>query len=200
VVEECDRAGIVLDGSHTGKRSTLEIIDRSANPTVFSHSNPSALSPNPRNIDDEQIKACVARGGVIGLTNWAPLVMRPLAERRPTLDDFVDHIDYVAQLTGTTDCIGIGTDMSLGSYPERSTDPWGEPAYGNPSSEYGRKITPDPRSPLRYVEGFDDYAQVTGVIARLEARGYRDSDIRKILGENFLRVFAQVWKPSSGRR
>jgi membrane dipeptidase len=192
--------GIVLDGSHTGKRSTLEIIDRSRNPTVFSHSNPSSLSPNPRNIDDEQIKACVARGGVIGLTNWAPLVMRPSAERRPTLDDFIDHIDYVAQLTGTTDCIGIGTDMSLGSYPEKSTDPWGEPAYGNPSSEYGRKITPDPRSPLRYVEGFDDYAQVSGLIARLEGRGYRDSDIRKILGENFLRVFAQVWNPASGRR
>jgi len=195
VVDECDRVGVVLDGSHTGKRSTLEIIDRSKNPTVFSHSNPSALAPNPRNIDDEQIKACAARGGVIGLANWAPLVMRSGAER-PTIEDFIDHIDYVAQLTGATDAIGIGTDMSLGSYPEKHADLWGEPAYGNPSAEYGRKFSADPRSPLRYVEGFDDYAQVVNLIERLRQRGYSEADVRKILGENFLRVFSQVWKPN----
>lgn len=200
VVDECDRVGIVLDGSHTGKRSSLEVIDRSKNPTAFSHSNAAALSPNPRNIDDEQIKACAARGGVIGLANWAPLVMRPGAERRPTIDDFIDHMDYVAQLTGSADHIGIGTDMSLGSYPEKTSDPWGEPAYGNPSAEYGRRISADPRSPLRYVEGFDDYAQVAQLIERLGARGYGESDVRKILGENFLRVFTQVWKLPSALR
>ena len=71
VVDECNRVGIILDCSHTGKRATLEIMDRSAHPVVFSHSNPSAIVPNPRNIDDEQIRACIAgrrshRPGVLG--------------------------------------------------------------------------------------------------------------------------------------
>jgi membrane dipeptidase len=78
VVEESNRAGILLDSTHTGKRSTLEMIDRSSRPIVFSHSNPSAVAPNPRNIDDEQILACARRGGVICLAP-GPLV----CARRP---------------------------------------------------------------------------------------------------------------------
>ncbi len=93
VVEECNRVGIVLDCSHTGRRFTLEVMDRSAQPCVFSHSNVSALVPSPRNIDDEQIRACASRGGVIGLVAWGPLVMKRGSTRRPTLDDFIEHID-----------------------------------------------------------------------------------------------------------
>ena len=193
VVEECNRVGIVLDCTHTGKRSTLDIIEKSRHPTVFSHSNPSGLAPNPRNIDDEQIKACAARGGIIGVCSWGPLVMKPGTDGRPTLDDFIDHIDYVANLVSSTDHIGIGTDMSLGTYPEHWHDPWGEPDYPNPSAEYGRKITPDIRSERRYVDGFDDYAQIGAVVERLEKRGYKEKDVRKILGENYVRLFDQVW-------
>jgi membrane dipeptidase len=196
VVEECNRVGIVLDCTHIGKRSTLEIIDGSAHPCVFSHSNPSALAPNPRNIDDEQIRACVARDGVIGLAPWGPLVQRPGSRRRPSLDDFIDMIDHVADLAGDTGHIGIGTDMSLGTYPPHEHDPWGDPGFVNVSDEYGRTVTPDIRSPLRQVEGFDDYPQVVALADRLLARGYDDSAVRQILGENYLRLFGQVWKPS----
>ena len=60
--------------------------------------------------------------------------------------------------------------------------------------EAGRLITADVRSPRRALDGFSNYAQVTNLIDRLGARGYTDADIRKILGENYLRVFAQVWR------
>jgi membrane dipeptidase len=193
VVDECNRAGIMLDCTHVGRRSTLEIIDRSRHPCVFSHSNPSAIAPNPRNIDDEQIRACIGRGGVIGLAPWGPLVLRPGATARPTLDDFIDLIDHVASLAGGTGHIGIGTDMSLGTYPAHEHDPWGEPDYPSPTVEYGRVVTPDIRSPLRQVEGFDDYPQVVDLADRLLARGYTEEDVRRILGENYLRVFDQVW-------
>ena len=196
VVDECNRVGIVLDGTHTGKRSTLEMIDRSARPCVFSHSNPSAVAPNARNIDDEQIAACAARGGVIGLAPWGPLVYRPGMNRRPTVDDFIDHVDHVVQLTGGTDHVGIGTDASLGTYPDHWHDPWGEPDYGNPFQEYGTAVTADVRSPARQVEGFSDYAEVVNFIDRMLARGYSEGDVGKVLGENMLRVFEQVWKPA----
>jgi membrane dipeptidase len=193
VVEEANRVGILLDGTHTGKRATLELIDGSERPVVFSHSNPSALAPNPRNIDDEQIRACAARGGVICLAPWGPLVMRPGTSHQPTVEEFIDMIDHVSNLTSSTDAIGIGTDMSLGSYPLREEDPWGAPDYGKPFAEYGEKVTADPRSPRRNLDGFSDYAEVVDFASALERRGYTTTDVGKILGENYLRVAAQAW-------
>ncbi len=193
VVDECNRVGILLDCTHVGKRSTLEIIERSIYPCVFSHSNPSALVPNPRNIDDEQIKACVAKGGMIGLAPWGPLVMRPGTTHWPTVEEFIEMIDYVVQLTGKTDHIGIGTDMSLGTYPDHEHDPWGEPEYLPVAEEYGKYITADVRSPMRAVNGFSRYADVISFAEKLLQRGYNDEDVRKILGENYLRIFTQVW-------
>ena len=107
VVDECNRVGIVLDGSHTGKRSTLEMIDRSEHPCVFSHSNPSAVVPNPRNIDDEQIKACCGRGGVIGLG---------LGESRQKLSFLpASHTDFIFCLVGEE--LGlIGACMLIGLF------------------------------------------------------------------------------------
>ncbi len=115
VVEECNRVGLLLDCSHLSRQSSLDIIERSRKPVVFSHSCTSALAQNPRNIDDARIKACAAKGGVIGLSPWGPMVLKTGQTSRPTLDDFIDHIDHVAQLLGSTGNIGIGTDMSLGT-------------------------------------------------------------------------------------
>lgn len=196
VVEECNRVGLLLDCTHLGKRSSLEIITQSQAPVVFSHANPAAIVENPRNIDDEQILACVERGGVIGLAPWGPLVMKAGQRQQPSLDDFIDHVDYVAQVTGSTDHIGLGTDMSLGSYGHMEPDPWGDPSYPDPSAEYGRYVTADVRSPRRAVQGFSRYPEVVNLIERLQARGYREEDVRKILGENFLRVFSEIWKPT----
>jgi membrane dipeptidase len=193
VVDECDRLGLLVDCTHVGKRSTLEIIEQSRHPVIFSHSNPSRLAPNPRNIDDEQIRACVARGGIVGLVAWGPLVMRPGTTHWPTLDEFVDMVVYTAELTGGTAQIGFSTDMSLGTYPQHEPDPWGEPDYPAVATEYGRHVTPDPRSRRRALDGFSDYAQIGDVADRLLARGFTDADVRGILGENYLGLFARVW-------
>jgi microsomal dipeptidase-like Zn-dependent dipeptidase len=83
--------------------------------------------------------------------------------------------------------------MSLGSYPLREEDAWGAPDYGKPFAEYGEKITSDPRSPRRNLDGFSDYAQVVGFSASLERRGYKTEDVAKILGENYLRVASLAW-------
>ncbi len=194
VVSELNRLGILIDCTHVGKRSTLDIINQSSDPCVFSHSNPSQLVANPRNIDDEQIRACIGRGGVIGLVSWGPLVKRPGASEWPTLDAFIDLVDYVVQMSGNTNHVGIGTDMSLGTYPDHRHDPWGEPDYPEVSGEYGRLITADIRSPRRSLDGFSDYADIVHVAERLVARGYRDEEVHAILGGNYLRIFGQVWR------
>ena len=195
VVDECNRVGMLLDCSHVGRRASLDIIERSQQPVVFSHSCARALVDRPRNVDDVQIKACAEKGGIIGVSSWAPMLFKLGKTERPTIDDFLDHCDHVAQLLGTTDNLGIGTDNSLGTYPAHSIDLWGQVDYFAPvTKEYGKLITSDPRSPRRQAKGFSNYAQIVDVIDKLEKRGYSELDVRKILGENYLRVFEQVWK------
>ena len=193
VVEECNRVGIILDCSHTGKRATLEIMDRSAHPCVFSHSNPSAIVPNPRNIDDEQIRACIAGDGVIALVSWGPLCMRPNTTHRPTLEEFFQLIDHVVNLAGNTDNVAISTDMSIGTYPDHPHDPFTPPSYPDIAAQYNEHVTADFRSPRRQVEGFEDYAQIIEVADGLLAYGYSQTDVEKILSGNFLRVAEEVW-------
>jgi membrane dipeptidase len=194
VVDECNRVGLLLDGSHVSKRATLDIMARSADPFVFSHSNCRALVDSPRNVDDEQIKACVATGGVIGLANFGPFTKPAGSQTWPTLDDLVQHVDHIAQLTGSTDHIGVGTDMSLGTYPDHEHDPWGEPTYLNPGGDYAAVITGDVRSPRRALRDFNAYPQVLNFADKLLERGYPDAAVSQILGGNVLRVFEQVWK------
>ncbi|MCC6180086.1 MAG: membrane dipeptidase [Chloroflexi bacterium] len=194
VVAECNRLGLLLDGSHVNKRSTLEIMERSGDPIVFSHSNVRALVDVPRNVDDEQIAACARNGGVIGVANFGPFTKKADMREQPTIADLLEHVDYIAQLTGTTANIGLGTDMSLGTYPDHDHDPWGEPSYPNWAGDYGDQVSRDVRSPLRALRDFNCYPQVLDFADALLARGYRESDVHGILGENFLRVYAQVWK------
>jgi|SRR5690625_1723381 len=194
-VQECNRTGIIIDCSHLGKRSSLDCINLSEAPVVFSHSNVNALVSNPRNIDDEQIRECAARGGVICLAPWAPLVLPEHKTEWPDINDFIDHIDYVADLTGSTDHIGIGTDMSLGSYPIRLPDPWGQAtSLSEVTAHYDQAVTNDLRSPKQSLADFNSYPQIVGLADALEARGYSASDIDKMLGRNYLRIAKKVWR------
>ena len=193
VVAECDRVGLVLDASHVSRRASLEMIDASANPIVFSHANPKALVDNPRNVDDEQIEAVAARGGVVGTVNWGPLLFRAGMTRRPTVQDYLDHIDYLAQRLGSTQNIGIGTDFSLGSYPRHTHDQHGS-NYKTVMTEMNKYVDTYWRGPERFAEGFTWYPEIVDVARLLRERGYGEDDVEGILGGNFLRVFEQVWK------
>lgn len=195
VVQECDRVGVVLDLSHVSRRSSLEILELSSRPNVFSHANPKALVDNPRNVDDEQIRAVAAKGGVIGTVNWGPLVFKEGMTARPTVNDYLDHIDYLADLLGTTENIGIGTDFSLGSYPRHSYDQSGM-HYRTVMSAMNQYVTSYWRAPERFVDGFTWYPEILDVYDLLRGRGYSEADIEGIAGGNFLRVFAQVWPGS----
>jgi membrane dipeptidase len=193
VVEEANRVGVLLDGSHVGRRSSLEMIDASAEPMIFSHANVNALSESPRCLTDEQILNCTSRGGVVGLTPFGKYLMDKKNPRRPTLDDLVRHIEYIVQLTGSSSTVAIGTDLSLGNYPDLYQDPWGSP-QPKLVPEYDQYVASDVRSRTRLAEGFDSYPKVVNLVAALQGKGWSDTDLRNLLGENFLRVYAQAWK------
>lgn len=192
-VREADRLGLLLDASRGSERASLELTANSANPIVYTHSNCKALVEHPRNITNEQIKTCAARGGVVCVTPFGPLLLRGGKTTRPTVADMCDHVDHIAQLAGNCDGIGVGTNMSLGTCASRHSNSWGN-SHLDPDSSYGELISKDTRSPLRECDGFDTLSEAGMFAAELERRGYTAADVKKICGENLLRVFARVWK------
>ena len=139
VIAEMNRVGMLVDCSHTGHRTTMDIMEAATQPVIFSHSNPKALRSHGRNITDDQIRACAKTGGL----DYTPV--DPTGAVEESLDahpDFWPPADYAA--------------------------PW----------------------PMKDA-GPDSFRQVAMLLVE---RGWSGADVRKVLGENFLRVARAVWK------
>src|SRR5579872_226129 len=113
LVKEMNRVGMVVDGSHTGIRSSLDAVEVTEAPFIFSHSGAKAVYDHPRNITDEQIKACARTGGVIGVVAL-PQFLGDVAD--PRLETVVRHIAYIAELVGV-EHVGIGMDYAGATIP-----------------------------------------------------------------------------------
>ncbi len=190
LIDMMNRAGIVIDCSHTGIRSSLEAIEISRKPCVFSHSNPKALSRQKRNITDEQIRAVAARGGVIGLTPFPPMNWNG-EKIVPSIDSFLDSVDYVVKMVGI-DHVGLGTDKEAtpGAYPRELIMRELETLPHSVGDYYG---TFAGNFDAVNLAGFPSVAFLPRFTQGLMDRGYGEDDIRKFLGLNFLRVFEEVW-------
>lgn len=177
VVREMNRVGMLVDCSHSSYRTTMEAMELSTAPVVFSHSNPRGRWDHPRNITDEQIRACAQGDGVIGVNGLGIF----LGDNDISTATIVDHIDYIADLVGIAH-VGIGLDYAfeeenLGDLLTGNTDIW-PPGYGYD--------TPDIR--------FAAPAQLPAISNELLRRGHSDEDVRGVLGYNFFRVASTVWK------
>jgi membrane dipeptidase len=181
VIAEMNRVGMLVDCSHTGYRTTMDIMETATQPVIFSHSNPKQLRRHGRNITDDQIRACARTGGVIGVTGLGYY----LPDRASTVVALADCVSYVRDLVGP-DHVGLGLDYS--------------PVDSNDVAEFdalsGTK--PDFWPPADYAAPWAMQDATPRVFAQLAAllheRGWSEADVRKVLGENFLRVARAVWK------
>ena len=182
MVRELRRAGILLDLSHAGDKTSLDAIEAFDGPVAFTHSNAYELTPNPRNISDDLIKAAAASGGIVGLATFAAFCHR---ENKEKLDpeDYFRHIDYVAELVGT-EHVAIGTDMT-----PQSKVKWENNTRRMYPELVGRYILE-----TEYIEGLETHADFPAIPEELRKRGYSEAEIKAILGGNFIRVCEQVWK------
>ncbi|HWC14242.1 MAG TPA: membrane dipeptidase [Actinomycetota bacterium] len=174
-----ERLGIVMDVSHLSTQSTEDVLQRATRPVVASHSSSKAMRDHHRNLSVEHIKAIAALEGVIGIPAAIPSFIDPEV---PTVNSVVDHIEHIATTVGV-DAVGIGADFVREYFDE---------VY--PTYEDIRIAGEDVRAT---IEGFDSPAGLPKLINALEARGFSDDDMRKILGGNFLRVFREVIGVSS---
>lgn len=189
VIREMNRVGMVVDLSHTGYRTTMEAMEVSEAPVVFSHSNASAVHDSRRNLRDDQIKAVAAKGGLIGLNGFPAFVSK---RRWPTVDDLLRHTDYIANLVGT-DQLGLGLDYYQGQWPFASARE-ARTLY-EASLKTGRwRPGTYPPPPYKYPKGIEVPSKLEQLTVALLARGYREKDVRKILGGNWIRVFERVWR------
>lgn len=176
ILAEMDRVGMIKCCSHTGYRTAREILDESAGPVIFSHSNPRRLHDHPRNIPDELIRACAATGGVVGINGIGLF----LGSREPAAEHVVRAIDYVVQLVGAGHAaLGLDYMFDAGELQEpgrANPDLW-PPEWGYGS---GAGIVPP--------EAIPDIA------AGLERLGYGAAAVRGVMGENLMRVAETVWK------
>lgn len=182
VVKEMNRVGMLVDCSHCGHRTSMEVMDLSTSPVIFSHSNARALHDHERNIRDDQIKACAAQDGVIGV-NGVGLFLGP---KGADAGHILEHIDYMCALVGSRH-VGIGLDSILLNQQE---DALSEENLGPRATLYW--------PPLQYPAAPMDFAPpeiMPDLVLGMRGRGYSDADIRGILGGNFARLAAQVWKP-----
>jgi len=170
VVSEMERLGMIIDLAHISRAGWFDVLGVASRPVCCSHSNCKKLHHHFRTVDDEQIKALAKSGGVLGVNAIATMVAA-----EPTLDKLVDHIVHIAELAGI-DHVGLGLDFVKDDgplYPEDEIFGVGQ-----------NKLIPN-------FENEDDLMNIT---EHLLKRQFRENEITKILGGNFLRVLRQVLK------
>ena len=179
VVGEMNRVGMMVDVSHCGYRTSMDALERTATPAIFSHSCLRSVWDHERNIRDDQARACAATGGVIGINGVGIF----LGDNDISVQAMARHIDYAVELVGP-EHVGIGTDFVF------DTD------------DLSLELENSQIFPASYRSGrqmdFFPPEQLPPLEAELAGRGYPAADIAAIMGGNFLRVARQVWKPADG--
>jgi membrane dipeptidase len=174
VIAAMNAHGIMIDVSHPSKASMLESIRLSAVPVIASHSSVRALCNHSRNLDDEQLEAIKANGGVAQMTAFAAYIRTPAcAAGTPraddpspaTVSDFVDHIDYAVKKIGI-DHVGISSDFDGGGG----------------------------------VVGWNDASETFNVTLELVRRGYTDAQIDRLWSGNLLRVMEAAERGASTKQ
>lgn len=175
-IEEMNRVGMLIDLSHGGIKTSLQAIEASRDPVIFSHSNAQGIAPHVRNLTDEQIIAVANKGGVIGVNGMSMM----LGSEKPTAAKLVDHIDYMTNLVGHSNHISLGLDLVY---------------FHEILANFFQKAgaTTYPKGYVGSIESLQ-IEKIDEIIEVLIARGYSNENIIAILGGNFLRVVNQVWK------
>ena len=179
-VAEMNRVGIMCDLSHVGAKTSQDVIDVSDKPVCYSHIAPAGLKNHPRNKTDIQIRTIVEKGGFVGVTMFPPFLKRGTAS---TVDDYVEAMDYIINIAGE-DAVGYGTDFTQGY--DRPFFDWisMDKGYARKLTEFGEILS---------LEGIGRIGETPNLTAAMERAGWREPRIRKVMGENWLRVLKDVW-------
>ena len=173
--------GILIDLSHVGSRTSMETIETSKRPVAYTHCAPKALKDHPRNKTDEELRFIAEHGGMVGVTMFPPFMRRG---NDSTVDDYLDAIEHTLKLCGE-DHVGIGTDFTQDYTLE-------DFQYLLHDKGHGRRLLQIDE--VVNAKGFSRIEQFPNLTAAMERRGWPERRIQKVLGENWMRTFGEVWR------
>lgn len=184
-VRRMNRLGVAIDISHSSDQTSLDTIEESDHPVFITHAGARALWDTPRLKPDEVIRACADKGGVIGI-EAAPHTTISKAQTRHSIDSFMEHFEYCADLVGI-DHVAFGPDALFGDHVGLHH------ALRDALSLSASKGTQD-YPQVEWVDGLENPAESFPNIVRwLVTHGYSDEDIAKVVGGNVMRVLDTVW-------
>ena len=184
-VERMNKLGIAIDVSHSGDRTSLDVIQASRGPIFITHAGARSVWPTNRMKPDEVIKACAERGGVIGI-EAAPHTTLSNEHPEHSLESVMDHFQYCVDLVGI-EHVSFGPDTLFGDHVGLH-----DAFAGNLSIAQAHSHVDHPR--VDYVDGVENPAEAFfNIIGWLVKHGYTDAEIRLVVGENTIRVLKEVW-------
>ncbi len=188
VMKRAEAKKVLLDLSHSGERTCLDAAKAATRPIGINHTGCRALHDVARNKTDEEMRAVVATGGVVGIYFMPFLV----PNGRATAADVVAHLEHALQVCGE-DHVSIGTDGpvtqndDLDAYREGLKKEIEERRAAGISAAGENENVNTFVIDLRGPDQFHDLADL------LAARGHSQTRIDKILGGNLMRLYRDVW-------
>ncbi len=186
IMERMQTVGMAVDVSHCGDQTTLDALDAAKKPVVFTHATARALVPGHlRCKTDEAIRKMAKTGGVMGI-NYIRFMDR--GQEPVTIEHVLDHFDYVARLVGV-EHLAVGSDLDVIGNPNAIGGGMNPRAQPN----FSRYQYHEDTDGAITVKGLNHPKRMFDLTEGLIRRGYRDDDIRGILGGHAVRVLGEIW-------
>jgi membrane dipeptidase len=184
-IAKMNEIGVALDLSHSNTKTTADGIAASAKPPVITHAGCRAVYQHPRNKEDRELKALADKGGVIGVYMLPYLTASP---KQPMLDDYLQHLEHAFKVCGE-DHVGVGSDVPF--FPVDDND-LAEMKQDAEKRKADGIAAPGEDRPS-YIPDLNTPRKMELITDALLKRGYKSAAVEKILGNNFKRVFGEIW-------
>jgi len=206
VVREMNRLGMIVDISHVSDKTFADVLAVSKAPVFASHSNCRAICDAPRNMTDDMIRALAAKGGVIQINYHVGFLSQEFrnAERAHPEWEKAIALEIQKRCREREGCQLIEGDLITREYVLRGDLPkveWGKIIE---HIDHAVKVAGIDHVGLgsdfdgaNMPFGMEDVSMLPKITNALLEKGYSESDVKKILGENTLRLMADVEGVSS---